>query len=287
MKKVLEILVFCFVIMVMTEARAEWQVLRSLEIKGFPEDQGMSVSENFWTEYLSEFQVFADSLNSNPNYFLVIEGWADGTRYNENHDAKNGGLASNRADAAARIFKALTADTNRVLTQSRETAEKGDEYRKVVVKLANIVTPNDTIVAPTDTCWTQSCSLWVGKKLVKKDCNGWHQYRTIWRTEEWFKNLSPSRDGEYIVQLCLVYTRPKPDLLVGLEIGTDSMTIPVGYTIPDPNPGSTGPDTAWVQLPGQIRIVGDNIKIAFTCQQSAPSGNIVQLIGFRLCPYEK
>jgi hypothetical protein len=105
-------------------------------IKGFPLGVGASIGQEFWEPYTAALSDWAATLKSNPQALGIIVGRADGTRYRDASDAKNPGLSLGRAHALRNLLVSqFGVDSTRLLIQTNDVPDRGEEYRSVSVRL--------------------------------------------------------------------------------------------------------------------------------------------------------
>jgi hypothetical protein len=105
-------------------------------ITGFPLGVGSDVDSEFFESFYPQLQSLVDTLQQYPWSFAVVTGGADGIRFNENHDAKNPGLAVGRAQALRNLLvDEFGIDPGRIMIQADYSEVKGGPYRYAAVRV--------------------------------------------------------------------------------------------------------------------------------------------------------
>lgn len=110
---------------------------QEIMITGFPLGIGGDIDPGFFESYHHQLSALADTLNRYPLSFAVVTGGADGIHFNENHDAKNPGLAVGRAQALRNLLvDEFGIDPGRIIIQANFSVEKGGPYRYAAVRVS-------------------------------------------------------------------------------------------------------------------------------------------------------
>jgi len=119
-------------------------------ITGFPLGVGGSVDPDFFKPYYPQLHVLTDTLDKYPLAIAVVTGGADGSRFYQNNDSQNPGLAIGRANTLRNLLiNRFDVDSNQIVIQSSDVKAKGSPYRYASVridwKIANLEARLDTI----------------------------------------------------------------------------------------------------------------------------------------------
>jgi hypothetical protein len=105
-------------------------------ITEFPLGVGSDIDPGFFEPYQNQLRALADTLLEYPWGFAVVTGGADGIRFNENHDAKNPGLAVGRAQALRNLLvDEFEISPDRIMIQANYSEVKGGPYRYAAVRV--------------------------------------------------------------------------------------------------------------------------------------------------------
>ena len=105
-------------------------------VTGFPIGTGISVDPEIFQPYYQELEAIAATLHDDPSARAVVIGSADGFEYDENHDAKNPGLALGRAHVLRNLLVIeLGVDSTQITIETQESPLIGEAFRFASVRI--------------------------------------------------------------------------------------------------------------------------------------------------------
>ncbi|SYZ73180.1 exported hypothetical protein [Candidatus Zixiibacteriota bacterium] len=117
-------------------------------ISDFPTGVGGSVKTELFKPYLPQIKAIADTLHKYPLARAIVTGGADGTKYRQNNDALNPGLALGRAHVLRNLLiTEFRVDSTQIIIQSTDDKFEGEQYRFAGIRIDRTMESFDSRLA--------------------------------------------------------------------------------------------------------------------------------------------